>query len=128
MNKLIYLPIRFLFLFIIIVASFFLENPIEFLGMSVWAYSCYLFWFEEKFYKVADQKKYRFSFIRLLTKIKTFVKKQNKRFQIIFLISFPVMPFLLFNFIMKSYISFIPFFIGQMAYFLDHQLRKRISW
>src|SRR5690606_22332330 len=114
MNKLFYLPIRFLFLFTLVIVSFFLDNTLEFLGMSFWSYSCYLFWFEDGFYKVADTKKYRFSFIRLLTKIKTFVKKQDKRFQLVFLITFPVLPFLLFNFFIKSDISFLPFFVGQV--------------
>ena len=128
MNKLIYLPFRFCFLFLLIILSFFLEKGIEFLGMSLWSYSLYLFWFEDRFYKVADSKKYKFSFIRLLTKIKMSVKRQPKRFQLIFLVLFPLIPFVFIYFLIKPEISFLPFIIGQVAYLLDHKLRKKFSW
>lgn len=128
LKSLIYLPLRFPVLFLIFVLFFILERSISDYGVLLWPYSFCLFWNENEFYRVTNQKKYKFSFVRLMMKLKKEAKKKSKSMENFLMFAIPVLPLSCLALLFESSYLIVLLTLGYLAYQIDQNIQKRWLW
>lgn len=128
-KALFYLPLRFPCLFLSLLFSFlWADDPISTFGVFLWPYSFCLFWNENEFYRVTSKRKYKYSFVNFLMKIKKYVKRKNVAQEKIFQFIIPVLPLALLASFMQERNLLLPLLVGYPAFQVDSLVQKKWLW